>query len=377
MKSRTGLPLVTLLLSSLLGCASVEEAPSVPEPPPEINRKIAQEAPETSREDTQPEAPERPSPEELIPGDMTLVTEEGETVARRGDFDGDGRADIAYLAVSGESGPLDLLGSEERLYRTEETGSRHSRLLLRLASGEDLLLNPGDFVLLAEFSTLPLTVESGEPNAAAGAPEVEGDLVYLRFEDREQQRHILFSVDPLYGTPHRYLFLTDSVTGFLVRDVDGDRRSEVVHVETNVTAGGFEESFYTLYQFRRRELERTARVPVVERTNELFGEVRRLLIAGEREVLLRRHAIGASQEIDRYFEPVQGMPLSLLRGVEFVYVPDLRSNPFNLAQKEPELETEILVLAEGEEQLYTVRVGFFVEPRTGPILRLLPLRASD
>jgi hypothetical protein len=384
MKRATRLLIVIPILLPLLGCVGIEEAPPRPDPQPELPEEIARELPETPEEEREPVLPERPPLGELLPSGMSLVTKGGEPVKRRGDFDGDGREDTVYLAVSGDSTALDALGAEERLYETDESGSRESRLLLRLASREDLLLNPGDFLLLAEFSTLPLMAEPEESrgdtenrDSSERGEVIAGDLIYLRFEDRQQQRHLLFSVDPLYKTPHRYLFLTDSVTGFFVRDVDGDRRSEVVHVETTVSAGGVEESFYTLYQFRRRELERSARVPVVERTNELFQEIRTLLISGDRELLMRRHTADSGRKIDRYFLPLEASPISQVPGVEFVYVPELRSNPFDLAEKPPELETEILLLAGGEEQLYRVRIGFVVEPRRGPTPLLLPAVNSD
>ena len=339
--------------------------------------------PEEPDKEEEPEisVEERPAIDTLLPEGMRFVTEDGAPAVRRGDFDSDGRADDAYLAVTGDPVALELLAAEERLYEQDGTNVRDSRLLLRLASGEDLLLNTGRFILLAEFSSLPIS--PGDPGArgddstsgAQGKQAPPEALLYLRFEERDRQRHLLFSVSPIYKTPHRYLFLTDSATGFFVRDVDGDGEREVVHIETTVSAGGLEESFYTLYQFRRRELERRARVPVVERTNTLFQELRRLLIAGERELILRRYTGGGN--LEQYFEPREARPISEVLDVEFVYVPELRSNPFNLSEKSPELRTEILILAGGEEHLFGVRIGFLVEPGAGPTLRLLPVAESN
>lgn len=368
MKLRARSLLLPLLLAVLLGCATIEEAQDAQEPAPAQSLRTA--APEKShveeREEPELTVQERPPIESLLPDEMRLLTEEGSPALRRGDFDSDGREDEAYLAITGDPVDLRLLAAEERLYQQEPADFRDSRLLLRLASGEDLILNTGELLLLSEFSSVPLAAEEREPLDA---------LIYLRFENREKQRHLLFSVSPIYKTPHRYLFLTDSATGFLIRDVDGDGNREVVHIETTVYPSGFEESFYTLYLFRGRQLERRARFPVVERTNELFQELRRLFIAGERDSFLRRYTDNGN--VDSYFVSLGTRPISQVLGVEFVYVPELRSNPFNLSQRNPDLRTEILVLAQGEEQLYGVRVGFVVEPEGGPKLRLLPVDESN
>ncbi|MFW6337607.1 MAG: hypothetical protein ACOC25_01675 [Alkalispirochaetaceae bacterium] len=378
MKLRTLLLLLPFLLLVFFGCATVEEPPPAGDSAEETAEPPAQTAepePEEPRRREEPEitVEERPAIETLLPEGMRFVTEEGAPAIRRGDFDSDGRVDEAYLAVTGTPVAVETLAAEERLYSEEETTLRDSRLLLRLASGQDLLLNPGRFLLLAEFSSLPIS--SGEPTGRGDStPSGERDsseaLLYLRFEERERQRHLLFSVNPRFKTPHRYLFLTDSATGFFVRDVDGDGRREVVHIESTVSAEGLEESYYTLYQFRRRELERRARVPMVERTNDLLQELRELLMAGERELLLRRYTGGG--DLEQYFDPREARPISELTDVEFVYVPELRSNPFNLSRENPELRTEILILAQGGEELYGVRIGLVVEPEAGPRLRLLP-----
>ncbi|MFP4329698.1 MAG: hypothetical protein ACLFP6_03165 [Spirochaetaceae bacterium] len=347
------------LLSLLASCLS----PPVDEPPegrgePEPRQPAELRPVEREEEDEQEEPEEeiaRTPVDSLLPPGMALVLESGSAAVRRGDWDADGEEDLAYLALSGAPVELDELGLQANL-----SGSTRDRreplLILRLASGEDLLVRPGSFLLLQEFSSLSV------------APR--GSLVYLRFEEREQQRHLLFGADPTFKSPQRYLFVTDTRRGFFVRDVDDNGEEEIIHLETELTPRGIEESYFTLYQFHRGTLQRRSRVPLVERTGELLTEVRRLLLAGEDELLLRRYARGDG-DIDAYLLPADATPLSELRDRSFVFVPDIRSNPFNLADSRPTVTTEILVISGGEEHIFEITVALRVEAGENPELKLL------
>lgn len=349
------LTLVFAIIALLASCAS-EPPPVAPQPPPEPPPEYL-EPPQAEREEPpEPEEAPRTPVEALLPGGLRLVLEGEDPARRRGDFDGDGREDTAYLAVSGDTRELEALGLQQNLY-----GSRRqpieALLLLRLASGEDLLISPGRFLLLSRFSALPV------------APR--GSVVYLRFEEREQQRHLLFAADPTFKTPQRYLFVTDTARGFHVRDVDGDGEQEILHIETALTGTGVEESYFTLYQFHGGELERRSRFPLVSRSNALFSEIRRLLLAGEDEPLLRRHTVGGG-EIDAYFAAADGTPLSELSERAFVFAPEIRANPFNLAEEEPLVTTEILIISESREHIYEITLAIEVAPGGSPELKLLP-----
>ncbi|MFW6216080.1 MAG: hypothetical protein ACOC45_09035, partial [Alkalispirochaetaceae bacterium] len=55
----------------------------------------------------------------------------------------------------------------------------------------------------------------------------------------------------------------------------------------------------------------------------------------------------------------------------FVFVPDIRSNPFNLADSRPTVTTEILVISGGEEHIFEITVALLVEAGENPELKLL------
>ena len=373
--ARHGTSAVLLSLLLLVACGTGPES-SVPPPPsePVVTKEVekatsdfASSTPESKESATPPPK----SAAELLPEGLTLVTESGAPARRLGDFDGDGGEDAAYLAVRELPSTIRELNSEKRLFEGSAGSTGELRLLILLATGEDLLLKTAEVTLLAEFTTLPLT-RGGKESGSSARPQKE-DLVYLRFENREGQRHLLFAIHPEFKTPHRYLFLTDSATEFLVRDVDEDGVSEVVHVETVVTAGGMEESYFSLYQFSDRALRRQSRMAVVERTNALLEKLRRHLLAGEVELLRERLLSESDRSLDDYFKAIDGTPLSKLGEVEFLFVPKVGTNPFDLTKPKAELRTEILVVVDGTERLFEIRIGFLVEPETGPTLELLPI----